>query len=209
MPKLLSEYFCIAYMNDTQENRSLGISIYAYIMNATTTNNTRELSQKEKRAARDKERYAANKEKIKARNKNWRLANREKHASRSKEWAKNNKQIVRASNRNWDCKQVETNPLYKAKKKLRSAINSAFKRIKQNKPSNTQILLGCTWEEAKAHFELLFQEGMSWENHGKWHIDHIRPVASFNEDELHLMNHITNLQPLWAKDNLQKSDEYL
>ena len=43
---------------------------------------------------------------------------------------------------------------------------------------------------------------MSWKNHGDWHIDHIRPVASFKEDELYLMNHISNLQPLWAEENL-------
>ena len=47
---------------------------------------------------------------------------------------------------------------------------------------------------------------MSWENHGKWHIDHIRPVADFKEDELHLMNHISNLQPLWADENYSKTD---
>jgi hypothetical protein len=49
---------------------------------------------------------------------------------------------------------------------------------------------------------------MSWENHGlgddKWHIDHIRPVCSFEEHELHSMNHISNLRPLWQIDNFTK-----
>lgn len=103
----------------------------------------------------------------------------------------------------------------KPESKLRSAVYSAFKRIRQNKPTDTIALLGCTWEEAKAHIESLFQEGMTWENHGrgdgKWQIDHIRPVASFkgaSEEELKQMNHISNLQPLWTADNLSKSDKW-
>jgi len=93
-------------------------------------------------------------------------------------------------------------PLYKSKNALRRLVYSAFKRIGKNKPACTEQLLGCSWIEAKAHFERLFQEGMTWKNHGEWHIDHIRPVASFKLDELHLMNHISNLQPLWAVNNL-------
>ena len=50
---------------------------------------------------------------------------------------------------------------------------------------------------------------MYWENHGEWHIDHIRPVSSFTEKDMHLMNHISNLQPLWAEDNLLKSDNWM
>ena len=56
-----------------------------------------------------------------------------------------------------------------------------------------------------------FVSGMSWENYGKWHIDHIKPCASFNlleEDEQKKCFHYTNLQPLWAKDNLKKGGKY-
>ena len=108
--------------------------------------------------------------------------------------------------------RMQTEPLFCAKEKLRSAVRSAFQRIKKNKPANTEKLLGCSWEEAKAVIESLWTEGMSWENHGKephcWQIDHIRPVASFKEDELDQMNLISNLQPLWIKDNLTKKDKY-
>lgn len=100
---------------------------------------------------------------------------------------------------------------YTPKGKIRSVVTNVFKRIKQNKTANTFELLGCTCEEAKAHIESLWQPGMTWENHGLhgWHIDHIRPVSSFKEDELHLINHISNLQPLWAKDNLLKRDKWI
>ena len=122
-------------------------------------------------------------------------------------YTKNSKKII-ANTTAWQKEKLKTDPLYAAQHKLRKAVLSAFERIKKNKPAKTLELLGCTWEEAKAHIESLFQEGMTWENHGKgddkWHIDHIRPVCSFEDHELHLMNHISNLRPLWQKDNLAK-----
>ena len=71
--------------------------------------------------------------------------------------------------------------------------------------------LGCTIPELKAHLEAQFTEGMSWANWGHtgdvWHIDHRRALASFNltdREQLKLACHYTNLQPLWAKENLRK-----
>ena len=70
-------------------------------------------------------------------------------------------------------------------------------------------LLGCTIEEMRTFLEAEFEEGMTWENHGEWHVDHIRPCASFNleyPEEQKKCFHWTNLQPLWAADNLAKGD---
>jgi len=171
---------------------------------------------------------AKNPEKEKARSARWRVKNPDHQA----DWIAKNPEKVKAQNARWRAenpeKLKENDAMWRAKNpeklkeqrnrpenKLRSAVNTAFKRIRQNKPTDTLKLLGCTWEEAKAHFERLFQEGMTWENHGtgegKWHIDHIRPVASFkgaSEEELKQMNHISNLQPLWSADNLSKSDKW-
>ena len=119
-----------------------------------------------------------------------------------KQWRLNNKAKISAHNKQYIRQRCKTDTLFKSKCALRSLVSNTFKRIGQNKPARTEQLLGCTWIEAKAHFERLFQEGMTWDNHGEWHIDHIRPVASFKLDELHLMNHINNLQPLWAEENL-------
>jgi hypothetical protein len=150
-----------------------------------------------------------NKELIAANKKNYRESNKEKIKEYAKHYYQHNKEKIKRNVWLNHKRRLLTDKLYATKHKLRILIYNSFKRIAQNKPTDTLSLLGCTWEEAKAHFESLFREGMSWENHGEWHIDHIRPVSSFGMDELHLMNHISNLQPLWAKDNLSKRDNYI
>ena len=147
-----------------------------------------------------------NREKARLRSKEYRKRNKEKLKQKGKRYIQDNKEKVRLYHENYRKKRMAEDPSFAAKIKLRRAVNSAFERMRADKPANTQNLLGCAWQEAKAHFERLFREGMSWENHGKWHIDHIRPVADFKEDELHLMNHISNLQPLWADENYSKTD---
>lgn len=66
--------------------------------------------------------------------------------------------------------------------------------------------LGYTLKEFKDHFESLFLEGMNWDNHGEWHIDHIIPVSKFPVDKIERVNDLSNLQPLWGIDNLKKGD---
>ncbi len=96
---------------------------------------------------------------------------------------------------------------YKLSHALRSRINSAIKGGYKNGSAVRD--LGCSIEELKNYLQSKFQEGMSWDNWGKtgWHIDHIKPLSSFNlEDRKELLKacHYTNLQPLWYVDNLKK-----
>jgi len=78
------------------------------------------------------------------------------------------------------------------------------------KSKSTKKLIGCSVEQLKQHLESQFKPGMSWSNYGKWHIDHIRPCVSFDlskPEEQRKCFHYTNLQPLWAKDNLSKGSK--
>jgi hypothetical protein len=70
-------------------------------------------------------------------------------------------------------------------------------------------MLGIDWIGFKFHIESKFQEGMSWENYGQWHVDHIKPLSlATTEQKVMELNHYTNLQPLWAVDNIKKSNKY-
>jgi hypothetical protein len=88
---------------------------------------------------------------------------------------------------------------------MRSGCSRVVKQLSLGKkPASTFKWIGCSPEELKAHLESLFTEGMTWENYGEWHVDHIRPVCSFTAEEWEQVNHYTNLQPLWAEDNYSK-----
>ena len=91
---------------------------------------------------------------------------------------------------------------------LRCRVGAALKN-NYKKACSTMELVGCTIDELRTFLAAEFAEGMTWENYGDWHIDHIRPCASFNledPEEQKKCFHWTNLQPLWAADNLAKSD---
>ncbi len=87
-----------------------------------------------------------------------------------------------------------------------------WKTLKQNKRiKSTSELVGCSIEDLRFHLQKNFKEGMSWDNYGTWHIDHIRPCSSFDLskfEEQEKCFHYSNLQPLWALENLQKGSSY-
>lgn len=95
--------------------------------------------------------------------------------------------------------------------RLRARMHTALNAAMAQKSSTSQKLLGCDWATLVAHLERQFTDGMSWDNYSEWHIDHIRPCASFDlTDPAQQCEcfHYTNLQPLWAEDNLRKSDTW-
>ena len=97
-------------------------------------------------------------------------------------------------------------PLFKLRCNIGGRTSQAFKRKGYSKTSKYHEMLGVPYEIASAHIERQFTKGMTWLNHGEWHIDHVIPLASAdNEAELINLCHYTNLQPLWAKDNLVKN----
>ncbi len=99
-----------------------------------------------------------------------------------------------------------TDATYRLGKVLRGRIAAALKG-KAKKSHSTVELLGCSIDEARRRIESMFLPGMTWENHGAWHIDHIRPCASFDLTDPMQQREcfdISNIQPLWAEDNLRK-----
>lgn len=111
--------------------------------------------------------------------------------------------------REYSRKKRSSDPLYKLGITIRGRIHKAIK--KNSKSSSTRDLLGCSIKHVRKHLESQFKDGMTWNNHGinGWHIDHIIPCASFDlSDPLQQKKcfHYTNLQPLWAIENLIKSN---
>tara|TARA_B100000900_G_C20126993_1_gene532384 strand:- start:105 stop:560 length:456 start_codon:yes stop_codon:yes gene_type:complete len=110
-------------------------------------------------------------------------------------------------NRTYVKKRRDTDPEFKLRCNLRTRVWTAVKSQGVEKCAKTIDLVGCTIQQLKDHLESQFTDGMSWENQGEWHIDHIRPCASYNllnEDQQRECFHYTNLQPLWATDNISK-----
>ncbi len=94
------------------------------------------------------------------------------------------------------------------RQRLQGRINCALKPLKSRNTARVTDLIGCTITDLRAHLEVLFLPGMTWENRRLWHIDHIRPCKSFDLIDIaqrHACFHWSNLQPLWAHDNLTKS----
>lgn len=134
------------------------------------------------------------------------MANRERAAK----WNRDNKEKRNARLRGWCSSRLLTNLRYKMRKNLTTRIWWAM-RAKECKSENVLKLLGCTVDELKDQLQKQFLLGMSWENYGEWHIDHIRPCASFDlidPAQQRACFNFKNLQPLWAKDNLSKGAKY-
>ena len=107
-------------------------------------------------------------------------------------------------------KRKAKDPNFKLQINLRKRLYMALKN--NSKKGSAVKDLGCTIPELKQYLESKFQPGMTWENYGKWHIDHIKPLSSFdlsNREELIQATHYTNLQLLWARDNCIKSDKLI
>jgi hypothetical protein len=140
-------------------------------------------------------------------------------------WRKNNFEIFKESKKKSDSKfhsnnptyvndyrkyKRDTNHLYKLTGNVRSRLNGFFKLNNYNKSNNTFKIIGCLPHELKNYLEKKFTEGMSWDNYGKWQIDHIIPLSSCNsEEELYNLCHFTNLQPMWATENAKKGSKII
>ena len=165
------------------------------------------LKAKDKEVARLKEYYNNNKEYVKNKNKEWKENNKEKRRLQNLEYLKNKKLI---------------DPLFKLKTTTRNLIYRALKTGGYSKNLKTVNMLGCSFDEFKLYLESKFESWMNWDNYGNWNgvtkninvswdIDHIIPLTTAKtEEEMLVLNHYTNLQPLCSYINryIKKNKTY-
>jgi len=148
----------------------------------------------------------------------WVEENKDKYIAGMRERAKRNSKQAVERVRQWrkkhkgrrnkyDNERYKTDPVHKLKVAIRNSIGKSIRR----KRMHSKEMIGCDYDELKKHIQSQFTEGMTWNNYGEWHIDHIRPLSSFdltNEEQQKQAFNYKNLQPLWAEDNRKKSNKY-
>lgn len=170
------------------------------------------------KVARNSKKYAEkNRERILKYQRIWRAKNPEKskeryqkHKERGRLYREKNKEKIRERSRKYVIKKYRENTDYKITSNLRRRLHSALKG--RNKSKRTLAYLGCSLEEWRNHLQSKFRDGMTWENYGKWHVDHIKPVSSFNlqdEAEVEKCFNYKNTQPLWELENLIKHNKII
>lgn len=143
-------------------------------------------------------------EKTRARNRASYRKYREERIKKTAQYKRQNRKKYNLWYTQWN-KEYRKNPEVRIKHNLRSRIRHVL--IGLNKSESTMKLLGCSIEKLKSHLSSKFTKGMSFENYGKWHIDHVKPCVSFDLTDPKQQKqcfHYTNLQPLWAKENISK-----
>jgi hypothetical protein len=151
-----------------------------------------------------------NNEKVVIAGKIWREKNKETIRERIKEWEIKNYQKIRDRKNKRVKERRKEDPVFHLTSKVRCRLRKYLITLNITKKNKTFDIIGCTPQFLKEHLEVQFVDGMCWDNRDKWHIDHIIPLSSANtEDELYKLCHYSNLQPLWAEDNLKKSNKIL
>lgn len=130
---------------------------------------------------------------------------RERILEKAKEYREANWPKVLATNTAYKRERLRRDPLFRLEYALRNRTFVALRNKGYGKRSRTRELVGCEWPQLMSHLKSKFTEGMTMDNYGQWHVDHIVPLSSAeNEEELIKLCHYTNLQPLWAADNIRK-----
>lgn len=181
------------YHNDEEYRKSLLLKQKNFLSNKKNDHNWAENKKQKARLARAKRR------------KNYEYRKKENEYKRN--LRKTNTEFrdrERAKSVAYKKKRRSIDPLFKLKEFTGNLIRNSLKKVNSHKKTKTELILGCTIEYFYQYLESKFKDGMSWEKRSEWHIDHIIPLASARtEDEVLKLNHHTNLQPLWAEENLK------
>jgi hypothetical protein len=141
----------------------------------------------------------------------WLARKKEYNREYMPEWRHHNADAIREYTHTYYHEVRKDDPEYIVISRCRNRLTDAVKAAGTKKYCKTLDLIGCSPAELVSWIESQFKPGMSWDNRSEWHIDHIRPVASFDmldPEQQRECFRFTNLQPLWAKDNLSKGDTF-
>jgi hypothetical protein len=176
----------------------------------------RYLSRRVEHRASGRQWYQSNREKVLAQNKAY--AENPANKPRLKQWRKKhyaaNREKIIARAIKWRREKCQTDPVAAVENRMRNRVFHALRAHLKGTAKgsvNTVALVGCTMPQLAAYLEAQFLPGMTWENRRKWHIDHKRPCSAFDLSDpaqQHECFHYSNLQPLWASDNLAKSSHW-
>lgn len=171
---------------------------------------------------REKLYYGKNSDRLRAKSRQYSIDNHEKVTANNLRWQRQNPDKVRAGKRRYEQshkadilakrrERVRNNPDLRLRIILRRRISLGIRKAGGRKSDTTQSLTGCSYLFLRGYIEARWKEGMSWENYGlAWHIDHRMPLSRFNlldVAEQRKCFHYSNLQPLWAVENLRKGDK--
>lgn len=148
-----------------------------------------------------------NPEKFLARQRRYRAKNAERLSAKDAAWRAANPEKTKANRTRSDRKRLST-PRGRLDHAISAGVSGSLKGLKAGRKSFD--ILGYTLDDLMAHLELKFAKGMTWENYGQWHVDHIIPKSAFNynvSDDLDFKRcwSLSNLQPLWGRDNIKKN----
>lgn len=157
-----------------------------------------------------------NKEYLREYNRKWQIENKEYVKQSKLLYNSENKDLINAYRREYTKRRRLEDSNFKLTCDIRTLILYSYKRAcngEFNKSGSTEEIIGCSMLDFINHLQSLFTEGMTLENHGSceecWHIDHKIPISSAKtEEEIVKLNHYTNLQPLWSRENMSKGSKY-
>lgn len=160
----------------------------------------------------DKKYRQKNKEKLDLNSKNWYEQNKEHRKQYLKEYREKNIDKIRETKRNYERTRKANDPIYKLINNFRTAIYQVLKENQVQKNGHYFDILKYSPENLIEHLEGKFKDGMTWDNYGEWHVDHIKPISSFKiteigDNEFMSCWSLDNLQPLWGEENIRKSNK--
>jgi len=160
----------------------------------------------------DKKYRKKNIEKLYENHKKWYEENKDKWKEYIKDYREKNADKIREIKRTYEKTRKDNDPIYKLINNFRTAIYQVLKESNVQKNGHYFEILKYSPDELITHLEKKFIGEMSWDNYGIWHVDHIRPISSFNIQEIGDESFmecwsLNNLQPLWGDENIRKSNK--